>query len=1032
MLTVVPNQADGAHSADGDASPKLTRGGFDAGLMSSALSIANQMWQRNAEEDVAASVGAGACTVGAPSSAPSAKRAPKRGRLYAWGSGDYGRLGHGDTLPQRSAKLVEMLRDKDVCKVVCGLRHTLVLTDSGQVYSYGFGGDGQLGHGDREIQTLPTLVQALSGENIVEIACGDKHSVALTAGGDVFTWGEGALGQLGLGAKLQRHLRPSRIPELLTQRIVSISAGSSHTGCVDDEGNVYMWGEGQSGRLGLEDEHNVSTPTLVKSLSGRGIESIVCFNEHTFALTVSQGGGYGGGRGGSLAADAAAETTLARRSKELEVRLRKAQSRQESAEQARPRTPFVAPHFSRPICRAPFFALHTSLFTPRFPHMPDPLFLHVSPDSCVRDEQKLDASRSAFLDMERRLERLERQNEALLQERVDLYLKVQNLESALGVASSDKGNLDKQLASLINIPSSLSEISSHGVKQVACGAGHVLALSDTGDVYSWGAGGAGQLGLGRRNGHSSPQLVWGMARKGVRQIGAAGRHSAALTYNGYLFTWGSSSSGQLGHGDKKSQLQPKLVETLDAEARERSATVRLVGCGVRHTAAVLSSGDLFMWGKPAFGRLGRAKLDVQTEPVLYEALWRRDIGENETDRSCALGKEEIKELLDQKLGAEEIVRYYPDIESDKEAALFLAKAVADELKDKVGRLEIELQGARNDAEHALERFVADQEKTFALATQKNVEELETRHKMLGEEVEVLQRSIDYQGARAEALHGEIAEVQLQIDEASERMEGSISQVKIHERGALARSMREALESLVAARHDKQMQLEAASAQEKESIERINQTRNELASVNLELKQNEKHGYQRSIERFKTIVAEVSALSQRLNATAVEHVSTDAHEAPRDDAGLRSLIVRSNEEIDRIAMQAIAFASDEHVDAEVRQQLAQLLVDNAQMRKQLNVYMEGILMQAVERFDQPCDEDPSAGARQKSQLVGPAGTAGTAMRPQDDTGPNAILRLTGPKANQPARDKQKLGERVVSRQRGNSRHRNADENNALRV
>lgn len=99
---------------------------------------------------------------------------------------------------------------------------------------------------------------------------------------------------------------------------------------------------------------------------------------------------------------------------------------------------------------------------------------------------------------------------------------------------------------------------------------------------------------------------------------------------------------------------------------------------------------------------------------------------------------------------------------------------------------------------------------------------------------------------------------------------------------------------------------------------------------------------------------------------------------------------------------------------------------------LNVYMEGILMQAMERFDQPCDEDPSAGARQKSQLVGPAGTAGTAMRPQDDTGPNAILRLTGPKANQPARDKQKLGERVVSRQRGNSRHRNADENNALRV
>jgi hypothetical protein len=135
-----------------------------------------------------------------------------------------------------------------------------------------------------------------------------------------------------------------------------------------------MWGEGQSGRLGLEDEHNVSTPTLVKSLSGRGIESIVCFNEHTFALTVSQGGGYGGGRGGSLAADAAAETTLARRSKELEVRLRKAHSRQESAEQARPRTPFVAPHLSRPIFRTPHLTFHTSVS----PHARPDLFACVT------------------------------------------------------------------------------------------------------------------------------------------------------------------------------------------------------------------------------------------------------------------------------------------------------------------------------------------------------------------------------------------------------------------------------------------------------------------------------------------------------------------------------------------------------------------------------------------------------------------------------------------------------------------------------
>ena len=80
------------------------------------------------------------------------------------------------------------------------------------------------------------------------------------------------------------------------------------------------------------------------------------------------------------------------------------------------------------------------------------------------------------------------------------------------------------------MPTKLAEITAQGVRQIACGLHHVLALSDAGDVYAWGGGGAGQLGLGRRKSFPAPQLVWGMMRKGVRQIGAGSKHSAALTY----------------------------------------------------------------------------------------------------------------------------------------------------------------------------------------------------------------------------------------------------------------------------------------------------------------------------------------------------------------------------------------------------------------------------------------------------------------------------------------------------------------------
>ena len=88
----------------------------------------------------------------------------------------------------------------------------------------------------------------------------------------------------------------------------------------------------------------------------------------------------------------------------------------------------------------------------------------------------------------------------------------------------------------------------------------------------------------------------------------------------------------------RTQTLPKLVESLDAECRERSSTVRLVGCGTRHTVAVLGNGDLFIWGRPDFGRLGRSKNDSANEPLLVDALWRRDVAEGGADRTKALGK----------------------------------------------------------------------------------------------------------------------------------------------------------------------------------------------------------------------------------------------------------------------------------------------------------------------------------------------------------------------------------------------------------
>ena len=108
-------------------------------------------------------------------------------QLYAFGSGDYGRLGHGDNQPRKTAKLVEILRDKNVVRFACGPRHTLALTGDGHVYSWGYGGDGQLGHGDYQLQTMPAQIKRLQDQHVVDISCGEKHSCVVTSGGDVYT-----------------------------------------------------------------------------------------------------------------------------------------------------------------------------------------------------------------------------------------------------------------------------------------------------------------------------------------------------------------------------------------------------------------------------------------------------------------------------------------------------------------------------------------------------------------------------------------------------------------------------------------------------------------------------------------------------------------------------------------------------------------------------------------------------------------------------------------------------------------------------
>ena len=132
-------------------------------------------------------------------------------QVWSWGDGSFGKLGHGDQQNQLLPKKVEAFADRRVVAVSAGPYHSLALTADGAVWSWGDENYGKLGHGDEQEQLLPKKVEAFAGRRVVAVSAGEDHSLAITADDAVFTWGKGEDGCLGHGEDLSNQLLPKKI-----------------------------------------------------------------------------------------------------------------------------------------------------------------------------------------------------------------------------------------------------------------------------------------------------------------------------------------------------------------------------------------------------------------------------------------------------------------------------------------------------------------------------------------------------------------------------------------------------------------------------------------------------------------------------------------------------------------------------------------------------------------------------------------------------------------------------------------------------
>ena len=180
------------------------------------------------------------------------------GTAWSWGYNNSGQLGDGSQTGRTAPVAISGI--SDATAIAGGGDFSVILRSGGTVKSTGGDGLGQLGNGGGAwAVTSPTDVATLT--NIVKIAAGASHALAINTDGDVFAWGANGSGQVGDGTTTHRY-GPVGITSL-TSAVDYLAAGSNHSSAIDEDGVVYSWGGNESGQIG--DGTNVAraTPTPI-------------------------------------------------------------------------------------------------------------------------------------------------------------------------------------------------------------------------------------------------------------------------------------------------------------------------------------------------------------------------------------------------------------------------------------------------------------------------------------------------------------------------------------------------------------------------------------------------------------------------------------------------------------------------------------------------------------------------------------------------------------------------------------------------
>ena len=203
------------------------------------------------------------------------------GTVYTWGDGHrMGCLGHGNKLNySRVPTQVQALAGIRVRSISVS-RHCLAVTETGEVFSWGCESEGACGHGRHWMSSTstPRKIDSLAGTRVRSASAGDGHSIAVTEDGVVYSFGRGHAGQLGHGDEVDVY-SPKVVEALGCVHITSVAAGETNSLALAAGGSVFSWGSSKNAKI------MVCTPTKVDALGGFIVHVVDTANGERCAVT---------------------------------------------------------------------------------------------------------------------------------------------------------------------------------------------------------------------------------------------------------------------------------------------------------------------------------------------------------------------------------------------------------------------------------------------------------------------------------------------------------------------------------------------------------------------------------------------------------------------------------------------------------------------------------------------------------------------------------------------------------------------------